>query len=127
MPGFFDDLDRIHILGALFSLVIIVTVFFLVRQRIIKERYSLIWFFISTFTLVMSLSDDLMDKYSAMIGVDYPPSALFALMIACSYIILLNMSVTISDLKRQNKVLTQDLGLLQLRVEELERKVDKDK
>lgn len=127
MPDFINELDRIHILGALFSLIILVTVFFLVRQRIMKERYSLIWFFVGLFTLVMSLNDEWMDKYSSMIGVDYPPSALFALLIACAYIILLNMSVTISDLKRQNKVLTQDFGLLQLRVEELERKVDKDK
>ena len=122
MFSFFDDLDRIHILGALFSVGIIVTVFFLVRQRIMKERYSLIWFFIGSFTLLMSLNDELMDKYSSWIGVDYPPSALFALMIACAYLILLNMSVTISDLKRQNKVLTQELGLLRLRVEEMERK-----
>jgi hypothetical protein len=121
----FADLDRIHILGAIFSAVILITVFFLVRSRILKERHSLVWFFIGTFTLVMSLSDDLMDRYSAWIGVDYPPSALFALMIACSYLLLLNLSVSASDLKRNNKALTQDLGLLRLRVEELERKLDK--
>jgi len=60
-----------------------------------------------------------------MIGVDYAPSALFAILIACAYLLLLNLSVTISDLKRHNKALTQELGLAMLRLEELEKKQDK--
>jgi hypothetical protein len=120
-----DNLDKIHFLGAAFSLLIIATVFFLVRQRMLKEKYSLVWLVIGFFMLTMSVSNDLMDQFSDLIGVYYAPSALFAILIAGAYLLLLNISVSISDLKAHNKALTQELGLTRLRLEELEKKVDK--
>ena len=119
------DIDRVRLLGVAFSLIIIVSVFWLVRERMIKEKYSLVWFLIGLFVLIMSLSNELMDWFSSVIGVYYPPSALFAIFIACAYLLLLNFSVTISGLKKHNKALTQELGLTKLRLEELEEKVKK--
>lgn len=119
------NLGRIHLLGVAFSLILLVTVFWLVRERMLKEKYSLVWFLIGLFTLVMSMSKDLMDWYSSLIGVDYAPSALFAILIACAYLLLLNMSVSLSDLKSHNKALTQELGLAKLRLEELEKRMNK--
>lgn len=118
------NIDRIHLLGIAFSLFIMITVFLLVRERLLKEKYSLSWFMIALFILIMSLFKGPMDWFSQMIGVDYPPSAFFSILIACSYLLLLNMSVSISDLKKHNKALTQELGLAKLRLEELEKKVD---
>lgn len=87
----------------------------------LKEKYSLVWFLIGAFTLVMSVSKDLMDLFSNLIGVDYAPSAFFSLLIACSYLLMLSMSVSISNLKKNNKALAQELGLTKLRLEELEK------
>lgn len=119
------NLDKIHILGIVFSLIVILTVVWLVRSRMLKEKYSLVWLLIGLFTLTMSSSPDLMRQYSDLIGVYYAPSAFFAMLIAGAYLLLLNMSVNISDLKAHNKALTQELGLTRLRLEELEKKVDK--
>ena len=69
----------------------------------------------------MSVFRGLLEGFSALIGVDYAPSAFFALLIAFAYLLLLNLSVSISGLKAQNKAITQELGLLRLRVEELEK------
>ncbi|MDF2500016.1 MAG: glycosyl transferase family 2 [Anaerosporomusa subterranea] len=119
------NIDRIHLLGIAFSLIIIISVFLLVRQRLIKEKYSLVWFFIGAFTLMMSLNTDLFHGFSVLIGVDYAPSAFFAILVAFAYLLLLNMSVSITSLNRKNKALTQELGLTKLRLEELEKKVNK--
>jgi hypothetical protein len=62
-----------------------------------------------------------------VIGVSYAPSAFFAILISCAYLMLLNMSVSISRLKTQNKALTQELGLIKLRMEEVEKKMDRSK
>ena len=91
----------------------------------LKEKYSLIWFMIGLFTLVVSLFRGLLDGFSNLIGVYYAPSAFFSLLIACAYLLLLNMSVSISGLKTQNKAITQELGLLKLRLEELEKEMAK--
>lgn len=116
-----------QIMGIAFSLIIIVSVFLMVRARMIKEKYSLVWFLIGLFTLVMSIFTDLMDSFSDLIGVYYAPSAFFAILIVCAFLLLLNMSVSISGLKMHNKALTQELGLTKLRLEELERKLQENK
>ncbi len=120
-------IDRIHLIGALFSVLIMLTVFLMVRSRMMREKYGLVWFLMAVFILVMSLFRELMDSFAAAIGVDYAPSAFFAMLIACAYLLLLNMSVSISHLKTQNKVLTQELALTRLRVEEMERKMSESR
>ena len=122
---FFGSFDKIQWLGIIFSLIILLSVFFLVRERLLKEKYSLIWLVIGLFTLVVSLFRNLLDGFSDLIGVYYAPSAFFSLLIAAAYLLLLNMSVSISHLKAQNKALTQELGLLRLKLEEREREEDK--
>ena len=113
--------DKIQWLGIIFSLIILLSVFFLVRERLIKERYSLVWLLIGAFVFVMSVFRGLLEGFSALIGVEYAPSAFFALLIAFAYLLLLNLSVSISGLKAQNKAISQEVGLLRLRVEELEK------
>ena len=122
---FFGSFDKIQWLGIIFSLIILLSVFFLVRERLLKEKYSLIWLVIGLFTLVVSLFRNLLDGFSDLIGVYYAPSAFFSLLIAGAYLLLLNMSVSISHLKAQHKALTQELGLLRLKLEEREREEDK--
>lgn len=117
-------IDKIHLLGTIFSFVILAAVFGLVRGRHLKEKYALVWFLIGFFILVMSIFEGLMDWFGDFIGVYYAPSAFFGLLIACAYLLLLNMSVSISHLKDHNKALAQELGLAKLRLEELEEKVN---
>ena len=83
------NIDKIHLLGIIFSLFIIITVGLLVRERLLKERYALVWLVIGVFILVMSAVQDLLDWFSVLIGVDYAPSAFFAILIACAYLLLL--------------------------------------
>ncbi|TBL77275.1 DUF2304 domain-containing protein [Paenibacillus thalictri] len=116
----------VQLMGIVFSLIIIVSVFFMVRAHMIREKYSLVWFLIGVFTLVMSVFTDLMEEFSDLIGVYYAPSAFFAILIACAYLLLLNMSVSISGLKMHNKALTQELGLTKLKLEELEKKLNNE-
>ena len=115
---------KIQWLGIIFSLIILISVVFLVRERLIKEKYSLVWFLIGIFVLAMSSFHGLMEGFSSLIGVDYAPSAFFAMLIAFAYLLLLHLSVSISGLKAQNKAVTQEVGLLKLRVEELEKERD---
>ncbi len=117
--------DKIQWLGIVFSLIIIISVVFLVRARMLKEKYSLIWLLIGIFILVVSLFRDLLEGFSNFIGVYYAPSAFFSLLIAGAYLLLLNMSVSISTLKANNKAVTQELGLTRLRLELLESEMGK--
>lgn len=115
-----SSFDKIQWLGIIFSLIILVSVVWLVRERLIKEKYSLVWFLIGLLILIMSMCRGLLEGFSALVGIEYAPSALFSLLIAFSYLLLLNLSVSVSGLKTHTKDLSQELGLLKLKVEELE-------
>jgi hypothetical protein len=116
-----------QILGVLFSLMLIISVFFIVKARRMREKYSLVWFLIGFFTLAISAFHGLIDKLSSIFGVDYAPSAFFAVLLVCAYLLLLHMSVSLSGLRMQNKSLTQELGITKLRLDELEKKLDKER
>jgi hypothetical protein len=65
-----------------------------------------------------------MEWFSYVIGIDYAPSAFFSILIVFSYLLLLNMSISITSLKKVNKNLIQEIGLLNLKVEELEKRIN---
>ena len=127
MIGMTDHFYSVQILGIVFSVALLAIVFFCVKAKRIQEKYSLVWFFIGFIVLVFSIFRDLMEWFSHIIGIDYAPSAFFSILIAFSYALLLNMSISISTLKKKNKNLIQEVGLLSLRVEEMEKKLEGDK
>lgn len=114
---------RIHMMGVLFASFLILSVFFLVRAKRIQEKYSIVWFTLSAFILIMSLFKGLLEWFANLIGIYYAPSAFFSILIAVTYLFLLSMSISISTARKQNKSLIQELGLLRLRVEQLEKKI----
>lgn len=119
------SLFAVQLMGIAFSLIMLISVFVMVRARMIREKYSLVWFLIGLFTLFISVFRGFIDWFSDLIGIYYAPSAFFAILIGSAYLLLLHMSVSISSLKMHNKTLTQELGLTKLRLEELEKKVNK--
>ena len=116
----------VQIIGIIFALALIVSVFLLARRERIKEKYAIVWFMIGAFILIISIFKGLLEKISDLIGIYYAPSALFAILISCAYLLLLNMSISISTLKKQNKRLTQELGLMKIKLEEREKKDEKN-
>ncbi|CAH1207947.1 hypothetical protein PAECIP111891_03129 [Paenibacillus allorhizoplanae] len=119
-------LYSVQLMGVVFSLILMSTVFMMVRARRLREKYALVWFVIGIFTLIMSMFTNLMEWFSKLLGIDYAPSAFFAILIASAYLLLLNTSISISGLKLHNKALTQELGLTKLRLEELEKKSNEE-
>ncbi len=114
----------VQIVGGIFGLFLIVSMFFLVKSKMVQEKHSLVWIFIGALILVFSIFRDLMEVFSDFIGIYYAPSALFAILIACAYILLLNMSISISTLKKKTKTLIQESALLKLKIEELEKRLE---
>jgi len=115
-----------QIIGFVFGAVLLVTIFTLVKKNRMQEKHSIIWLFVGGMITIFSVNRDLLEHFSALMGVYYAPSALFGILIVCVYILLLGLSVSISSLKKKNKVLIQEMGLLKLKIAELE-KVNNEK
>ena len=124
----FLNMPIFQLVSIIGSILIIIFLIELVRSRRLKESYSLLWFFIAFVFLVFSIWRDLLDSVAELLGVGYPPAALFLILIMGLYILSMHFSVVVSRLSEKNKNLSQKLGLMDKEIEELkgEKKNDKD-
>jgi hypothetical protein len=100
------------------TLGLLLLVFELVRRKRLSERYAILWLIAAAMLFLLAIWKGLLTSLSHAVGIDYPPSALFAIAIGLIIMILLHFSLAVSRLSDQSKVLAQRLGLLQQRVEE---------
>lgn len=115
---------RTEIIAIVGSLGLMGLVLELVRRKRLKEKYSLLWLFTAIVLLVLSLSRGLLERVAAIMGIFYAPSAFFLLAFLFLMLITLQFSVVISKLSERNKVLTQEVALLKLRLKEMDSEED---
>jgi hypothetical protein len=111
---------RIQLLAIVASGILLFIVLELVRRRRLLERYALLWLLSGVVLLVLSTFRGLLEDAAGLIGVEYPPSALFFIAFAFVLLLLLHFSVAVSRLADQSKVLAQRLALLEKRVRDVE-------
>ncbi len=109
-PLFFD---RIQFFSLAFSVAIFLFIFKLVKNRSIREEYSLLWFVMSFFLLYLSFDRLAIDRLGALFGVAYAPSILTLMTTGFTFLLLIHLTVVITRLSEQNKELIQEMGLWQ--------------
>jgi hypothetical protein len=114
-------LTRVEFIAILGSLMLIGVIVELVRERRLAESYSLLWLCTGVVLLGLSVWRELLHMFAEVIGIYYPPAALFVVGFGFVLIILLQFSVVITVRKREQKELAQQIGLLRWKVEELEK------
>jgi Uncharacterized conserved protein (DUF2304) len=108
---------RISILAACGAAVLLVLVLELIRSRRLQERYALLWLLTGSAMFLLALWRGALAKLSDLVGIAYPPSALFVLFSFFILALLLHYSTVISTLAAQNATLAQRLALLENRLE----------
>ena len=103
---------RIQILAVIGSIALILFILELIRRKRLREEFSILWLAMGVVFLVLSLFRGLLDKFSYLIGIGYPPAALFLILIMGLMLILIHFSTAISELKETQKKLVQEIGLL---------------
>jgi hypothetical protein len=110
---------RVSIIGAAASVVLLLSVFELIRSRRLRERYALLWLLTGLVLLALSLWRGGLNTIASWFGVTgYPPAVLFAVGALFVIIVLLHYSTVISKLADQNTILAQRLALLESELEE---------
>jgi len=98
----------------------------LIRSKKIKEEYSLLWLFFGMVFLLVSIFRNALEVISQWTGIAYAPAALFLLLLMAIFFILIQFSVIISKLTEQNKKLTQEIGMIQLEMNKLKQRFEKN-
>ena len=115
-------IDRVMLFGLAASVAALLFVLELVRQRRLREDYSLLWLVTAIVLLVLSLSRPLLDQLAVLIGVvTYPPAALFAVAIIFLLALLLHFSTVLTKLSRENKRIAQQVAILRWELDQVKR------
>lgn len=113
-----EKFQAFMILGALVLLVII---FVLLKHGKMTVKYSLLWMCLSLVLLVFALFPYVVYVLRDLIDVEMPVNLVFMLMFCFVLLVLLSLSVAISQLADKSKRLTQANAILEKRVRELEK------
>src|SRR4029453_1046449 len=84
----------------------------LVRRRRLLERYALLWLFSAAVLLALAVWRALLADVADLLGVAYPPNALFLIAFGFVLVLLLHFSLAVSRMSDQLKVLAQRVALL---------------
>jgi hypothetical protein len=115
---------RVEIVMILGSVGLLLIVLELVRRRRLKEEYSLLWLLTAVVLLALSLWRSSLDLIAKLVGIFYPPTALFVVGFGFVLLLLLYFSIIISKLSGENNNLTQRLSILDWRVRQLEEQIN---
>jgi hypothetical protein len=95
------------------AVVVCALIFELVRRKHLMERYALLWLLAGGIVLVLGLWKGLLTSISHGVGIASPPNLLFAVAFAFVLVMLVHISITVSRLSDQNKLLAQRIALLE--------------
>jgi hypothetical protein len=107
---------RVSVAAAIAAGVLLLVIFELIRSRRLQERYALLWLLTGLVIFVLAVWRGLLANIADLVGIAYPPSALFILASFFVLVVLLHYSTVISKLSDENRILAQRLALLEHRV-----------
>ncbi len=113
------NIMKIQYIAIAASVILLFFVLYLIRKKSIKEEYSLLWLFFCIVFLVFSIWREGLEYFAQLIGVAYPPAALFFIFLLAIFMILIEFSIIISKLSDKIKNLAQEIGILKMEIQKL--------
>jgi len=114
-------MDKIQIYSIIGSLLFLLFILRLIKRRKLKEEYSILWLFVVSVFLLLSIFRYVLEQFADLVGIYYAPAALLLFLLIGVVAILIHYSVIISKLSGQNKILIQEIALLKQKISELEK------
>ena len=118
-------MDRLPIVMTAFSIALIVAILVSVRRQHIRVENSVSWLVAAVVLLFFTSSRSMMAWISSLLGIADPVMALLMMWGAVFLAVLYRLSLRLSHLKDSNIALTQQVAILEFRLESLDEKVKK--
>lgn len=84
----------------------------LLRSRRLREKYAALWIVVGTAVLVLALAPSLLQVLAHMLGFQVPSNLLFLLAILLLLGVSLHLSLAISRLEDETRVLAENIAIL---------------
>ncbi len=116
--------ERTQLVGIVIAVFMLLAVLELVRRRKLRIGYSLTWLMVGVAATVLIAVPLLVSFMADLFGIASARSLLFTAGIGFALWILLDHSLTLTKLWRQDKDVAQEHALLEWRVRQLEQRVN---
>lgn len=105
------------------AVAVLVTVIVLIRSRLLREKYAALWMLVGLLVVVLALFPRVLEVLSRAVGVAVPSNLLFVFAILLLLGVALHLSLEVSRLDEETRVLSEESAILRLQVERLEQAV----
>lgn len=111
-------MQSIQIISIIGSTIFLITIIELIRKKLLKEAYAIIWLFFGCLFMFFSCWRKALDYIAEAVGIIYAPAMLFLLLIVAITLILIQFSVVISKQNDEIRTLIQEVALLKQKNDE---------
>jgi hypothetical protein len=103
---------RLEIFVVVVGLVYLLVILEFVRRRKLSESFALLWSAVAIGGMVLILARPLVDRFASFVGAEAGTSVVFFFGILVLIILIVYLSVHITDLEERVEKLTEELALL---------------
>lgn len=103
---------RLNIFLFVLTAAMLVFVVELVRRRALREKYAMLWLAVGGVMLALIIARPLVDRVAVAVGVEYGPTAIFALAVVFLAGVAAHLSYEVSRLEERTRLLAEELALL---------------
>lgn len=106
-----------NIATLLLALAIVALVIEMLRRKILREKYAILWLVVGILTVVLAAFPSLLTVASSLVGVQLPSNLLFILSILLLLGVSLHLSWEISATEDKVRILAEEVAILRSQVE----------
>jgi hypothetical protein len=108
------------ILGFVGSLVVLFSLFEMMRRHRLREKYAVLWFFVAMGVLALAVFPGLLTGVAELVGVQVPANLLFFGASLVLLVMALQTSYELGRLEEKTRTLAEEVALLKLELGRLE-------
>lgn len=113
-----------NIAAFVLALIILVVIFELLRRKMLREKYAVLWLTVGLATLVLAAFPKLLELVANLLHVQIPSNLLFALSIILALGVCLHLSWEISIVESEIRTLAEESAIQRAHVARLESRVE---
>lgn len=95
----------------------------LLRRGILKEKYAVLWLFVSMVAIVLALFPGIVRWFSNLVGIEVPSNLLFFVTLLLLVLVGIQLSYELSRHEAKIRRLAEESALLSTRITELEERL----
>jgi hypothetical protein len=105
------------LLGIASAIIILITLFEMLRRHRLREKFALIWFLIAVSALVVAVVPGVLTKATELLGLNLPSNLLFFVASIVLLLLSLQHSYELGRLEERTRTLAEEVALLRLELD----------